>query len=107
MTDRRALEAVVYSSPNFLLVAHYRALLAAEGIPSRIRNEFLGSAAGELPPVECWPQLCVEPALEARARRAIESALAGERQVPDWTCPGCGERIEGQFTACWNCGHEA
>lgn len=21
-----------------------------------------------------------------------------------WTCPACGERIEGQFTACWNCG---
>jgi predicted amidophosphoribosyltransferase len=25
----------------------------------------------------------------------------------DWTCPGCGETIEGQFTECWSCGHEA
>jgi hypothetical protein len=25
---------------------------------------------------------------------------------PLWTCPGCGEEIEAQFTACWNCGAE-
>lgn len=99
-------EAVVFSSPNFLLVAHYRALLESEGIPSRIRNEFLAGAAGELPPLDCWPELCVAPALEERARRAIAEAQAAPA-APDWTCPGCGERIEGQFTACWNCGHEA
>jgi predicted amidophosphoribosyltransferase len=23
-----------------------------------------------------------------------------------WTCPQCGEEIEPQFTACWNCGSE-
>ncbi len=22
----------------------------------------------------------------------------------DWTCSGCGEEIEGQFTECWQCG---
>ena len=21
-----------------------------------------------------------------------------------WTCPRCGERLEGQFTDCWQCG---
>jgi hypothetical protein len=25
---------------------------------------------------------------------------SGER----WTCSRCGEKLEGQFTACWNCG---
>ena len=23
-----------------------------------------------------------------------------------WTCPGCGERIEAAFTACWRCGRD-
>lgn len=100
-------DPVVFTSPNFLLVAHYRALLESEGIPSCIRNEFLAGAAGELPPIDCWPELCVEARFEERARRAIEAARRGERRAPDWTCPGCGERIEGQFTACWNCGREA
>jgi hypothetical protein len=22
---------------------------------------------------------------------------------PPWTCPDCGEEIEGQFVQCWNC----
>ena len=25
---------------------------------------------------------------------------------PAWECPKCGEKIEGQFSACWKCGHE-
>ena len=24
--------------------------------------------------------------------------------LPSWTCPACGERLEGQFTSCWKCG---
>lgn len=97
---------VVFSSPNALVVAHWRGLLEAAGIPCRIRNEFLGGAAGELPPIECWQQLCVEPRWEAAALAAIARGQSGETRDPAWTCPSCGEHIEGQFTACWNCGRE-
>jgi hypothetical protein len=24
---------------------------------------------------------------------------------PSWTCPKCGEVLEGQFTTCWKCGY--
>jgi hypothetical protein len=99
--------SVVYSSPNLTLVAHFRALLDSLGIPSRIRNEFLAGAAGELPPIDCWPELVVEERWEEEARRAIAEARREAPRGADWTCPGCGERIEGQFTACWNCGREA
>jgi hypothetical protein len=97
---------VVFSSPNYLLVAHYRGLLESAGIPCHLRNEYLAGAAGELPPTECWPELCVEQRWEGAARAAIAEAQAGAPGSPDWTCPGCGEGIEGQFTACWNCGRE-
>lgn len=97
---------VVFSSPNFLLVAHYRRLLESAGIPARIRNEYLAGAAGEMPPTECWPELCVEPGWESTARQVIEEARRGVAHAPAWVCPGCGERLEGQFSACWNCGHE-
>ena len=99
--------SVVYSSPNLTLVAHFRALLDSLGIPSRIRNEFLAGAAGELPPIDCGPELVVEERWEKVARRAIDEARRDAPRGADWTCPGCGERIEGQFTACWNCGREA
>ena len=42
-----------------------------------------------------------------RARELVEQELHGPGlEEPAWTCPGCGERIEGQFTECWNCGRE-
>jgi hypothetical protein len=64
-------------------------------------------AAGELPPLDCWPELCVEPRWEGPARRAITDAQRGAHDAADWACPRCGERIEGQFTGCWNCGYES
>ncbi|WKZ12145.1 MAG: DUF2007 domain-containing protein [Gammaproteobacteria bacterium] len=99
-------ERVVFSSPNSLLVAHFRGLLESEGIPCRVRNEYLAGAAGELPPTECWPELCVAPRWEAAARSAIENVRRGVVAAPPWTCPACGERLEGQFSACWRCGQE-
>lgn len=29
-----------------------------------------------------------------------------ESPGPNWTCPGCNESVEAQFTQCWNCGGE-
>ena len=105
MRERSSL-SVVFSSANSLLVAHFRAVLESEGIPCRVRNEYLAGAAGELPPTDCWPELCVEPRWEAAALAAIEAARRGAANEPPWTCPGCGERLEGQFSACWRCGRE-
>jgi hypothetical protein len=95
---------IVYSSPNLALVVHFRALLENEGIACRIRNEYLAGAAGELPPVDCWPELCVDDPDEQRARRIIAGVRNASAPAPAWTCAGCGECIEGQFTDCWNCG---
>jgi hypothetical protein len=95
---------IVYSAPNLVMVAHYCSLLQSNGVPCRIRNEFLAGAAGELPPVECWPQLCVDDHLESRAREMLLAMQTPNRRE-NWTCSNCGEPIEGQFTECWQCGH--
>jgi hypothetical protein len=34
-------------------------------------------------------------------RRRGETEPTGDDET--WTCPSCGERIDGQFTSCWNC----
>lgn len=98
---------VVFSSPNFPVVAHYRTILESRGIPCHLRNEYLAGAAGELPPLDCWPELCVGDRWEQQARAVIAEAAQPAEPGAAWDCPGCGERLEGQFTACWNCGHEA
>jgi hypothetical protein len=51
----------VYAAPTMAMVAHVRAVLEGEGIACVVRNEFLGAGAGELPPIECWPEVSGSP----------------------------------------------
>lgn len=80
-------------------------MLEAAGIACFVRNEGLTSVLGEIPFVECWPELWVVRNGEAlRARGLIEAARgAATTPGPDWVCERCGERVEGQFDACWHC----
>ena len=90
----------VYSSYSLAAVHHARNLLESAGIRAVVRNEFLSSAMGELPPAECQPQLWVlDDADTARAESLLREQPAG----PDWVC-ACGERLGAQFTQCWSCG---
>ncbi len=95
----------VFRAPTLIQVAHARNVLTAAGIRSELRNEFLAGAMGELPMMETWPQLYVDPIDAPRALRALAQAAAPAAGEP-WTCAGCGERLEPQFTTCWRCGAE-
>lgn len=96
----------VASSQSLVTISHYRNLLGSEGIPSFIRNEYLGAIAGEMPFEEVWPELWVRNDLDYdRARQLIDgTTLASESPAFPWRCRSCGTENEGQFAACWNCG---
>ena len=94
----------VHSAESILEIAHLRNLLEREGIECFVLNERLAGALGEIPFIECWPELWVrEDGQERHARRLIGQALAPHPGGETWTCPRCGERIEPQFSDCWNC----
>lgn len=82
--------------------------LAGEGIVCLLRNDELSTALGEIPFVECYPELwLVDDEVYPRARLLLDQWLAEEwNPGPDWLCPGCGERVDGQFDVCWKCGRE-
>ncbi len=92
----------IYTSPDRLMVFHFKNLLESHNIICLIKNEFLAGAAGELPPHECWPELWVED--DKKYNSALEILKKNWSAVPAWTCTLCGEALEGQFTACWRCG---
>ena len=80
-------------------------LLEREGIACLIRNEQLFAALGEIPFLECFPQLwVVDGEVWPRAQLLLDNWLKEEEPVAPWTCPACGETLEGQFGACWQCG---
>jgi hypothetical protein len=96
---------LIYSSLRLLEVHHLKNLLEAEGIRCQIRNELLSRLAGEIPFTECAPELWLldERDLE-QARRIVSDFDRATVTQPRWRCPGCGEDLEGQFSACWRCG---
>ena len=91
----------IYSSFNLAAVHHARNLLQSAGIRAVVRNEYLSSAMGDLPPAECQAELWLLDAADLwRAERILFSR---ECAGPDWTC-ACGEVLGAQFTQCWRCG---
>ena len=93
----------IYSSYNLAAVHHARNLLETEGIRAVVKNEFLSSAMGDLPPAECQAEVWVLYEKDFPTAEAILRALSTQRDSPPWTC-ACGESCEGQFTQCWRCG---
>ena len=95
----------VYRAASLLQVAHARNVLISAGIECELRNVHLAGALGDLPIMETWPQLYVNDADERYALGALAGAAATQPGAP-WTCEGCCEQLEPQFTCCWRCGRE-
>ncbi len=98
---------MVYTSHDGMMLGILKDALSERGIPFLVKNEFLQGASGELPAMLCWPELWViqdedySPACRLLTTLNLNSDVA---QSDGWQCERCGERIEGQFTACWQCG---
>jgi hypothetical protein len=98
----------IHSAKDPLMIGHLKNVMATFGIKCVARKLDLISAAGELPPIECWPELwVVDDEKVTKAKRILKKTLAPLASVKkSWVCGGCGENIEGQFSECWNCGHD-
>jgi len=97
----------VYSAPLLTTVHNMKNLLELNGIHCAITNQYLNAAVGDLPAIECWPQLWVREEDSVQARELIEELISHTNSPEEnWICQNCDEELEGQFTDCWNCGME-
>ncbi|MDY6850004.1 MAG: DUF2007 domain-containing protein [Geoalkalibacter sp.] len=81
--------------------------LRYEGVDCLLRNEELFSALGEIPFLECRPELwIIDEEVLPRARKLVEGWLREDQNHEAWICSTCGEKLEGQFDSCWKCGQE-
>lgn len=96
----------IYSVKDPLMVGHLKNVLATFEICCVTRNLDLSAAAGELPPIDCWPELWIVNDEDfTRAQTILRKTLAPLMSVKKpWRCRGCGEEVEGQFSECWKCG---
>jgi hypothetical protein len=90
----------VYLAQDVVEAYFVRGLLEADGI---------NAVAGDDLPVaddDLWPSVwVVEDTLAEQARNVVMTFSRGEGSTQDsWHCSTCKERIEPQFTECWQCG---
>ena len=89
-------------APNLAMATLWADALTAEGIDASVQRQYLGSAAGELPPDQSLPEVWIgDHGQVARARLILYDLQHMPQQR--WQC-ACGELIEGGFQQCWNCG---
>ena len=101
--DVKQLHAARHSLEAHLI----RGFLASHGIAAEVRGEYLTSGWGELPVDVCSVWIVEEREFDAANALLIEflkGSYARRFRDQAWSCPACGERLEGQFTACWACG---
>lgn len=89
---------------HFVQAAHYANALRAAGIGCEVRNTALAGAIGDIPWLECAPQLWIHDALEEPRARQLLAELSAPLHAPAWRCSGCGETHQPQFAQCWHCG---
>jgi hypothetical protein len=97
----------LYQARDSLEAQMLRDRLQAQHIPAVVLGDGLLGAAGELPAL-VFPTVWV---VESRDLLPAERVLADFLRAPAsvegdqaWDCPGCGERIDAEFSLCWQCG---
>ena len=104
-------EAVVkkiYTAHDVFDAHVLRGVLEAEGIDAVVRGGPKSPVSGLY--VREWPTVWVREDDRFQRAQEIAADYSQPRAKPDaeatstWQCPGCGERLEQQFTECWNCG---
>jgi len=94
----------VYTANSPVDLAHAQNILDSHGIASHKRNE-LFAARGEIPFVECYPELWViVDREELRAKRILAEEMHRQSNGKKWRCRNFSEVCEDQFTDCWSCG---
>lgn len=81
-----------------------RELLESHSIAAVVQDERIFALRGEVPVVYATVWVKDEQADAARAlARQFEQSAQQAPAAEAWACPKCGERIDGQFSACWKC----
>ncbi|MFO7813581.1 MAG: DUF2007 domain-containing protein [Pelovirga sp.] len=96
----------VFSFHEAYLASLLRDILIREEIDCVLRNVQLSAAVGEIPFIECCPELwVVDDEAWPRAKMFVDAWFKKDAAAPAWRCPQCQETLEGHFGACWRCGY--
>ena len=92
---------LLYSSNDIAAIGSVRSSLDEAGIAYEVRNETI-----PYPGAIFYPEIWVVEESEFARASELREAVTRLPSSPQssWSCPSCGERLEGQFSSCWKCG---
>jgi len=98
----------LYVSQSLIDVESRKELLDQAEVLCTIKNQRSAMLGGEVPFVEVFPELWVLHDKDfERAQQLLQDwEEAQPLETTSWTCAGCGEVHQKEFTTCWKCGHE-
>jgi len=97
----------VFSHDNAMVVHNIKNILENNHIRCTLKNEFGGSAAGEVPPIEVWPEIWVDALQSDKALTLIDDVVNATNDKTHWRCSNCSEENPPAFEICWSCEHPA
>ena len=89
-------------APNLAIATLWVHALREDGVHATVQREYLGAAAGQLPPDQCLPEIWIDDEAQFDLAKRLLHALQHPPQR-QWHCV-CGEFVEGGFERCWQCG---
>ncbi|CAM2006611.1 putative signal transducing protein [Acanthopleuribacter pedis] len=98
----------IHATNDFSELRYLQSLLEAKDIEYFTKDEHLmglGTAAGEVPPYKCPMEIYVVEKDQVNLAKQLVRRATGKVSIilESWTCSSCGEQLEGQFNACWQC----
>ena len=95
----------VYTADSVAMAWHIKNVLEFHDIDATVRNEALLSLAGEVPFVECQPEVWVLNDLNYLLAEKLIKEIEGGSVVEgdDWNCRNCHESNLSSYAICWNC----
>lgn len=101
VTARERRMKMLFSSADIRSIGLVRGALDEARIAYELRNETM-----PYPGAIFQPELWIVEDSDFRRACELRDAVARQPEGPQtgWTCPSCGEQLEGQFTSCWSCG---
>jgi Putative prokaryotic signal transducing protein len=96
----------IYSARDEVDAEMVKNALGDAEIDSVIQGGGLSAVLGAIPVTEAsLPSIWVRDEDSDRAAKVLaEFQRPPAPEGAPWKCPQCGEMIDPQFTACWNCG---
>ncbi len=98
----------LYVAQNLIDVESRKELMDQADIPCMIKNQRSAMLGGEVPFVEVFPELWVlqDEDLEQAKTLLKDWEEAQPLKTTSWTCSGCGEIHQKEFTSCWKCNED-